>query len=164
VSAREAVLETDRTPGSLRTILSAGILAGALDITAAFVVYGAKGASPKRILQGISSGLLGPAAFRGGWKTVVLGGAFQFFIAVASAAVFFAASRSLAALVRRPLLWGALYGIAVYVVMYRIVVPLSRFHSRPFSWSATATAVVIHVFCVGIPIAAMVARGARPRG
>jgi hypothetical protein len=163
VSAREAILEADRAPGSLRAVLPAGILAGALDITAAFVVYGAKGASPKRILQGISSGLLGPAAFRGGWKTVVLGGAFQFFIAVVSAAVFFAASRKLATLVRRPLLWGAVYGIAVYVVMYRIVVPLSRFHARPFSWSAAAIAVVIHVFCVGIPIAVVIARGSRPR-
>ena len=161
MSAREAALDAAPVPGTLRTVVSAGALAGALDITAAFVVYGAKGASPTRILQGISSGLLGPAALHGGWKTVALGGALQFFIAISAAAVFFAASRKVAELVRRPILCGALYGIAVYGVMYWVVVPLSRVHARPFSWSAAATAVVIHVLCVGIPIASVIARGAR---
>ena len=43
-----------------------GLLAGGLDITAAFVIYGVRGATPVRILQSIASGLLGVAAFQGG--------------------------------------------------------------------------------------------------
>jgi hypothetical protein len=46
-----------------RAILWAGLAAGVLDITAAFVVYGAFGARPMRILQGIAAGLLGPSSF-----------------------------------------------------------------------------------------------------
>lgn len=144
--------------GRLRPILLAGAAAGALDITAAFATWAPKGVSPVRLLQGIASGLLGAESFRGGAATAALGLAFQFLIATATAAVFFAASRKLPALTRRPLASGALYGIAVYLVMYWIVMPLSRFHRRPFSWPATVIAVLTHVCCVGIPIAVVVGR------
>jgi len=43
--------------GWARAILWGGLAAGALDITAAFVVYGLRGATPLRILQSIASGL-----------------------------------------------------------------------------------------------------------
>ena len=46
-----------------------GLLAGVLDIVAAFVVYRFRGATPIRILHSIASGLLGPEAFEGGLAT-----------------------------------------------------------------------------------------------
>ena len=153
--------------GGLRTVLLAGAAAGALDITAAFVTWAPKGVSPVRILQGIASGLLGAGSFRGGATSAALGLFFQFLIATAAAAVFYAANRKLPALTRRPLAFGALYGIAVYLVMYWIVMPLSRVHRRPFSWPAAAIAVATHVVCVGIPIALVIGRSLarrRPAG
>ena len=45
----------------LRASLAAGFVAGTLDIVAACLYYGARGASPMRILQAIASGLLGRA-------------------------------------------------------------------------------------------------------
>ena len=57
---------------------------------------------------------------------------------------------------RRPFLSGALYGIAVYLVMYWIVKPLSYVRPMPFSWSATAVAVITHIVCVGLPISLVV--------
>ncbi len=142
----------------LRAILLAGAAAGSLDITAAFVTWAPKGISPVRILQGVASGLLGAKSYRGGAATAVLGLGFQYLIAITAAAVFFAASRRLPVLTRRPFLFGALYGIGVYLVMYRIVMPLSRVHRSPFSWPATAIAVATHVVCVGIPIAVVIGR------
>jgi hypothetical protein len=148
--------------GRLRTILLAGAAAGSLDITAAFVTWAPKGISPVRILQGVASGLLGAKSYRGGAATAVLGLGFQYLIATTAAAVYFAASRRLPILTRRPFLFGGLYGIGVYLVMYRVVMPLSRVHRSPFSWSATAIAVATHIVCVGIPIALVIARSRPP--
>ena len=44
-------------------------MSGALDITAAFIVYGYFGLEPMRLLQGIAGGLLGPRTFTGGLTT-----------------------------------------------------------------------------------------------
>src|SRR5262249_4095142 len=51
-----------------RAILSAGVVAGILDITAAVVLTLWHGGRPLRMLQGIASGLLGRAAFEGGLR------------------------------------------------------------------------------------------------
>ena len=48
-----------RPSGALPAVFAAGLLAGVLDITAAFVTWVPQGVPPVRILQGIASGLLG---------------------------------------------------------------------------------------------------------
>jgi len=50
---------------SLRAIFGGGFIAGALDITAAFVTSGLRGVGPIRILQAIASGLLGADSYAG---------------------------------------------------------------------------------------------------
>jgi hypothetical protein len=140
---------------AFRAIFAAGLLCGVLDITAAFVTWAPQGVTPARILRGIASGLLGPKALNGGWETAALGLACHFFIAFSAATVFYFASRKLTFMTRRPFLCGALYGIAVYLVMYWIVIPLV-FGPRPFNWSATVIAIITHIVCVGTPISLMV--------
>jgi hypothetical protein len=56
-------------------------------------------------------------------------------------------------LVRYAVPCGALYGIGVYFFMNRIVVPLSAAAKFPFSVKMMVIGVVIHIFCVGLPIA-----------
>lgn len=146
---------------ALPIIARAGVLCGVLDITAAFVTWGISGIPPVRILQGIASGLLGPKAFQGGWETAALGGAVHFLIAFSAASVFYFASRRLAWLTARPLLAGVSYGVAVYLVMYWVVMPLSRIARRPFSLSAAVIAIITHMVCVGLPIALVVRRYSR---
>jgi uncharacterized membrane protein YagU involved in acid resistance len=147
---------------TVRAILVAGFLAGVLDIVAAFVVYGLRGATPPRILQSIASGLLGESAFRGGAATAALGAALHFLIALSAAAVYYTASRWLPVLVRRPVPSGLLYGIAVYLFMNHLVVPLSAVAKRPFSPELAAVILVVHMTCVGLPIALTIARHAAP--
>jgi hypothetical protein len=132
-------------------IVWGGLAAGVLDITAAFVRWG----HPIGILKSIASGLLGPRAFQGGSGTAALGLGLHFLIAFSAAAVHYAASRKLAFLIQRAVLWGFLYGVAVYMFMSWIVVPLSAFpkSKAPFSLTTMALSVLTHMFCVGLPIA-----------
>jgi len=134
-------------------ILAAGLACGVLDITAAFVNWGLKGVAPTRVLQGIATGLLGRSSFEGGWSTAALGLACHFLVAFTATTVFYLASRRVPFLTNRPFVAGPLFGIAVYLVMYWIVIPLSRQRPAPFSWTATITAILIHIVCVGTPIA-----------
>jgi hypothetical protein len=145
--------------GPALAVLAGGLAAGVLDILAAFAVYGLRGVSPLRILQSIASGLLGARAFEGGYATAALGLALHFVIASGAAAVYYAASRFLPSLVRWPLAWGAAYGVAVYLFMNFVVLPLSAVAQRPFVITTTAVAIlIVHIVCVGIPIALAVRR------
>jgi hypothetical protein len=145
-------------PSAVRAVLWAGLACGVLDITAAFVVYGFFGAKPVPLVQGIASGLLGPRAFQGGLATALLGLFCHFLIAFGAAAVYFAASRAIPFLIQNAVVSGALYGVAVYFFMNRIVVPLSAAAKRPFSMRLMIVGMVIHVFCVGLPISLSVRR------
>jgi|SRR5580704_5752968 hypothetical protein len=131
-----------------RAIGMAGLACGVLDIMAALVVYGSMGLKPLRLLQGIAAGVLGPKSFQGGMATALLGLALHFVIAFGAATLYFAVSRSMRILVEQAALCGALYGVAVYFFMNRIVVPLSRAVKYPFSMKMMVIGIVIHVFCV----------------
>jgi hypothetical protein len=142
----------------MRAVLWAGFACGVLDITAAFIVYGFFGAKPVPLLQGIASGLLGPRAFQGGLATALLGLLCHFAIAFGAAAVYFAASRAIPFLIQNAVVSGALYGVAVYFFMNRIVVPLSAAAKRSSSLKLMIVGVIVHIFCVGLPISLSVRR------
>lgn len=146
----------------LHPVLLGGAVVGVLDITAAFALHGARGVHPQRILQSVAGGLLGPASFQGGWRTAALGLLLHFCIATMVVLVYWGVSRVWPLLRQRPLVTGPLYGVAVYVVMTYGVLPLSRAgggRSGP-RWLMAAN-ILIHMTCVGLPAALVVAR--RPR-
>lgn len=140
----------------LGTIALAGCVAGVLDIAASATVFLAQGVPVERLLQGIASGALGPAAFKGGRVTAAVGLFFHFLIALVVAGLYYAASRRWMALIESPVLYGALYGAAVHLVMSRIVLPLSRAPKREFSIKMFLIQLAIHVLFVGVPIARVV--------
>jgi len=143
----------------LAAIASAGLIAGVLDILSAVVLSIVYGGTPTRMLQGIASGAIGRDAARaGGAATALLGLGFHFLIAFTAAALYYAASRKLPILVERPFLFGPLYGIAVWLVMSRVVIPLSRIMPRPFNPTSAAIQIAIHIFLIGLPIALIVRR------
>ena len=152
----------------LKPILYAGALVGVLDITAACIqVYVAYGYAPARLLKGVAGGLLGRSAVEGGFSTAALGLLMHFTMALTVAAIFYALSR------RLPLpqklsgvvAVGLLYGAAVFAVNNFATAPfLSWVRSLylhtpisfkpPMGWSQ----LVIHLFCVGLPIALVMHR------
>lgn len=146
-----------------QAILRGGVTAGVLDLTAACVVgYLRRGTPPIRIMQSISSGLLGTEAYEGGLPTAALGVVLHFFIATVATAVFFAASRKLPFLVRQAFVWGSLYGIAVYFFMNQVVLPLSAFpHEVTYTPVSLAIGLTVHVLCVGLPISLTTRRYSR---
>jgi hypothetical protein len=146
-----------KRPRALPTIASAGLIAGILDITSAFVIAEIRGTGSIRMLQGIASGLLGRRSFEGGLATAGLGLAIHFLIAFTAAAVFYAASRKFSSLTQHAVVSGLLYGIAIYIFMYWMVVPLA-FPTARHSMSRDVIAVIIHIVLIGLPIALVVRR------
>ncbi|HEX2271963.1 MAG TPA: hypothetical protein VHH35_20640 [Pyrinomonadaceae bacterium] len=144
----------------LKTIFIGGLIAGTLDLLAAFTSAWLRGGtSPVRVSQFIASGALGPAAFSGGTKTVLIGVAFHFLIATVATAVFYVASRWLPFLIEWPVLVGLLYGVLVYLFMNFVVLPNSAIVQRGSTpLSAQIVAALIIMFFVGLPIALIVRR------
>ena len=137
-------------------IVWGGLACGVLDLAAAyFILWQPRGTSFVRGAQGIAGGLIGPRATSGGIATAALGVAVHFFIAFCAATVYVLAGRVLRILNSQPVLCGLLYGVAVYLFMYAVVLRV-RFGNVPLN----ATGILIHMFCVGLPIG-LAARYAR---
>lgn len=147
-----------KQPMAYRPILWGGLIAGSLDITAACVNSASRGRRPMVVLQSIASGLLGPDSYNGGYRAAALGLVIHFFIAFVACLVFYTLSRKLEFLVRRAVVCGILYGVAVYLVMYGIVLRVTFHRSFFYPLSAVIIAVLIHMFCVGLPISLVVRR------
>ncbi len=135
------------------------LVVGILDAADALIFFGLRGAKPIRIFQSIASGLLGRAALSGGLRTAMLGAVLHFFIAFMIVATFFLASRRIPILRRSPVWSGLIYGIAVYLVMNLVVLPLSAAGRGSYSWPVVANGLIIHMLGVGLP-ASLFARAA----
>ena len=149
---------------NFQPIFWGGLIAGTLDICAACLTSWLRaGVGPVRVLHSVASGLLGSAAFTGGAKTAVLGLVLHFLIATIWTVVFYIASRQLLFLTERPIVIGLLYGIAVYLFMNFVVLPLSLVARRPATVSGRIIGVLTIMFCIGLPIALIVRRFSKSR-
>ncbi len=131
-----------------------GLAAGTLDILFAIIFWAMKAGVPaQRILQSVAAGLVGPASFEGGRRTAALGLARHFFIALSMSFTYYFLAKHWSLLYRRPLPWGAIYGLALYLFMNVVILPLSAAGtgSRDPLWIGLSVAV--HVALIGIPIA-----------
>ncbi|HKF22982.1 MAG TPA: hypothetical protein VKE93_15525 [Candidatus Angelobacter sp.] len=157
-----AVSSAPSTPNNaFLAIFWGGLAAGIFDITQAMVAWHFQaGVKPIRIWQSVASGLLGPDSFKGGLKTAVLGGVLHFFIAFSAATVYYIASRKLTFMTSHAVLSGLLYGEAVFMFMYFVVLPLSRAGKVHYTTATIVTGPIGHVFLVGLPIALAVRRWA----
>jgi len=153
-------------PRAFDAIFYGGMAVGVLDGVAAVILSILFGRGPKIMFQVIAGGLLGRASFEGGWATVLLGVSLHFLIAFIWAAIYYGASLKLQALTRRALLCGSIYGVVVYFAMQTIVLPLSAIRKAPFSFgtpSQMLRQIIVHIICVGLPIALMARRAAEKR-
>lgn len=155
-----------RRVGLPAAVMLGALAVGTLDILDAFIFFGVRsGASPMRILQGIAGGLLTrPVALQGGWPTAALGLFLHYFIAFGIVTIYALASRRMRVLARRPLVFGPLYGIAAYLVMNVVVVPLSRVGGTfDPPWPVLINGLLIHMVGVGLP-GALAAAAVAPTG
>jgi hypothetical protein len=138
---------------AFETILYGGLVVGVLDALDATIFNGLRGVSPARVWQYVASGVLGRASFGGGLKTAALGLSLHFLIAFVLTAIYYGASLYLPTLLRRALIWGLVYGMAVYFVMNYVVTPLSAAPRLSFALAPFINGVVGHALLVGLPIA-----------
>jgi hypothetical protein len=153
-------------PRPLGTIVFGGLVVALLDGLFAFTFYGLiLGVNPLRIFQTVAGGLIGTASsYSGGVKTFVLGLALHFVVASCIATVYYLASLQLPVLIRYPVPSGLIYGMIAYLGMKFVVTPLSAIGRRPVPrLSIFLTEILGHAFLVGLPIALLARRSARPR-
>lgn len=151
-------------PTSFNSLIYAWLTAGVLDALAASTHAWTRGISPTRVWQYVASGAIGASAYDGGNQTVLLGLLFHFLIAFVAAFLYFRASYSIPALNQNAVIFGVIYGIVVFFFMSRVVVQLSATRKGPFSLSQMLIGILIHIFCVGLPIALIARRSAQSRG
>ena len=147
MNAASPVVSVQRRP-ILLAILIGGLTAGAFDLTSAFITYG------WGVPRGIASGLLGARSFQGGIATWILGVFLHFVIAFSAATVYCLASRKLDFLKDHFFVCGLFYGIAVFLVMNLVVLPLSAlpFKVGPFTVRTLIQGLLVHMFLIGLPI------------
>lgn len=138
---------------TLQAILVATAACGIIDGAAATTQAATLGMPAQRVFQGVASGLQGPRAFDERWHSGVVGLALHFAISFIISTIYVFASLRLPFLLQRPLIAGGLYGVAVFAVMFFIVLPLSRRPKRPFNLKFAAIQLLIHIFIIGWSIA-----------
>lgn len=157
MSTRFSSLAQQRDP-ALLSIIVGGTLAGLFDLIAALALYG------WGVPRVIAGGVLGREAFEAGAGVWALGVFLHFFITVCAAAVYYFGSLRWTFLKTHPLVCGMFFGIAVFLVMNLIVLPLSALQSvGPYTLRELLQGLLIHMFLVGLPIALTVHRFGRAR-
>ncbi len=135
-----------------RAIAYATLLAGALDATDGVVFFGLQGLNPIQVLQYIASGLLGAQSFRGGLATAALGVLVHFAIAFVVVGIYLLASRRIKTLRRQWVIFGLVYGAAVWAVMSLVILPLTAVAPNHITTAALLNGVIGHALLVGLPI------------
>ena len=135
-------------------ILLTGLLAGVLDGAAAVIVYLVRGGrTPARIFNFIASGVFGPAAMSGGTPMVFAGVGFHMLIAMGWTILFFLAARQFEVLRRHWIAAAVGYGIFVWILMNKVVLPLSRVQmAATTTWNSIIVGALVLVVCIGFPI------------
>ena len=131
-------------------------MAGTLDAVAAIVV---SQASPAAVFKFIASGAFGAGkAFSGGDVMIIWGVLFHYFIALSWTVLFFFMYPALPWIRKNKYITGLLYGIFVWIIMNRVVMPLSEIPQRPFNLKGALTGMSILMVAIGLPISILTHR------
>src|SRR5688500_18718690 len=139
-----------------KTILIIGLLAGTLDALGAIVVYQAE---PAGLFKFIARGAFGAGrAFSGGVEMVMWGILFHYFIAYAWTTLFFFLYPTASFMRKNKYVTGLLYGIFVWIIMNRVILPLSEIPQQPFNIRGALIGASILMVAIGLPIAILTHR------
>ncbi len=154
-----------RRSRALETILLGGLVAGALDgLDAALVITRISRVPATRVFQFIASGLLGVRAFHEGSGAALIGCGIHLLIALTIATTYCLLSLAFPALLKKPALFGPIFGFGVFCFMHYLIVPLSAAPKQPpASLISLLNLVISHTIFVGLPIALIASRMARAR-
>lgn len=141
----------------------AGAAMGIADLLVAIAYWWPAGVAPIRIPQSIAAWVLGPGpALAGGLATAALGVLVYCGLTAAMPPLYRRLATRSSLLLRRPLACGALFGVAMYVLLFQVIAPLLVPPARPQAPEWIATCVVAYVALIGVPCA-WLARATLPR-
>jgi len=143
-----------RSSNLLTTILWVGFLVGLLDISAAFIQFSIKnpGKNPLIVLRYIASAVFGKERAYSQDSMIFFGALFHFVIAYSFTTVFFLLYPHIRFLSKSRLLTGILYGLIIWTIMNRVVVPQTKIVQQPFQLKNAAIAAGILIVAIGIPL------------
>lgn len=141
-----------------KAVLTAWLIAGTMDITAAITKYLIEGKQhPERILKYIASGIVGPDAMNRGWDIAFFGLFLHYLVAFLFTIFFFIIYPRLQLQRFNKIVLGILYGAFAWCVMNLVIVPMSNTPKpaagTPCNYSQAAIQMLILMVCIGIPIA-----------
>ncbi len=136
----------------LKAGLITGLAGGALDALAASSIYPAvyQGLTLTRLWQGVAAGWFGQASYEMGAKSVAVGLASHFLIALVAGIVFVAVLKRAEVFRRLWIVSGAIYGAAMYFFMQYVVLPLSQIGLQHPNGKSMAIGLGIHIFIFGV--------------
>ena len=135
--------------------LQAGLIAGALDATAASVqYYSITGDNPAKVFRYVATAAFGNQVHTSGtlfgWAAVGL--VLHFIIAISFAFFFFKFYSYIKKLLPNWIVAGIVFGLLVWAVMNLIVVPVSFGKPYVFHLEKSATAAAILIIAIGLPV------------
>ena len=84
-----------------------------------------------KLFQTIAVGVLGQASYQDGVQAAWLGAGLHLFMASMFVLAYTLVRRRASELLRKPLVYGALYGVLLYAIMNFVVMPLSLVDAHP---------------------------------
>lgn len=140
-------------PHSWKPVLIGGLVAGTLDgLAAAVQFYIKQHREPWPVFPYIASaaidkGTLSPAAM------TLCGILFHYLVAFLFTAFFVLLYNNWNLIRKNIIVSGILYGLLIWVIMNKVVLPASKLAPLPFDWQQAAIAAAILVCMVGLPVA-----------
>ena len=135
-----------------KLFIKAWLLVGVLDILAAFLsFYISTGKSPLIVLKFIASALLGSAAYSAS-GSIWVGLLLHFAVAFLFALFFFIAYKPLKLYKLQWVVLGIVYGIFIWLVMNKLVLPITMVKQQPFKWTDAIRAALILITMIGLPL------------
>lgn len=143
---------------AIKSILISALVAGALDILAAIIVYSVvmHRTTDSMILQGIGKSAFGNQFFQDQTGLALYGLFVHFLIAFSFTVFYFFIFPHIHFLKTQRILSGLLYGIFAWCVMNLAILPLFHIANIPTKGGSIARGAAILMVCIGLPISLVI--------
>lgn len=136
-----------------KIILKAGLIAGTLDICAAFIYsYIKRGTPPQNVLQYIAKVVFGKDRFTEAWILNLTGLLIHYCIAFSWTILFFIFYPRMKWMQKNFLITGIVYGLFVWTMMTTIILPLWNGKAFVFNPESSTINAAILVLAIGMPL------------
>jgi magnesium-transporting ATPase (P-type) len=148
----------------IKKVLLAGLVAGTIDIIAAFIdAWFSFHATPQKVLNGIAGGAIGEENATGSFLMVVFGLLIHFVIVYSYTFFFYFIYPGSKRIIGNNIVLGILYGLFIWATMRFIVLPaLSQVQFAPFRIIKAFKPMLILIGAIGIPLSLMMNKLIQP--